>query len=362
MAMLSLPFLKVKGNPYEVGFQHGQLARERIENSLEIYRQSFMDLANIQWDEAIKIAKKFVPIVKEYDPEVIEEVRGIAEGSGSKFEEIIALNSRTEIMFMIERIPEGCTTVAVLPEASGNGHTMLGQNWDWKPDCINSAILLEIRRTEGVGTFNFLEAGMVGRIGMNSSGIGVLGNFLETDQDRKKIGVPVPFIRRKILASRSISAAIQALIRPKRTCSINCLIGSKQGFAMDIETMPEDFYVLYPDKGLFTHANHFVYPNIRAKDTSRYRFPDTLYRDWTLRQVLEPQRGKITVKDLQESLMNHFGYPNSICRHLDTDTPRAERIKTVGSLIMDLNSGEIQFAAGCPCESGYETFKFELDS
>lgn len=354
------PFYKVEGDPYGVGFQHGQFAKERIQKSLEIYRRAFLEMANIQWKKAMEIAKTFVPVIQEYDSEAIEEVRGIAKGANCEFEEIVALNSRTEVMFLTESIPSGCTTVSVLPDASQNGHTLLGQNWDWKPDCLESAILLEIKRENGLRAFNFVEAGMVGRNGMNSAGIGVVANFLETDRDRKQSGVPLPFIRRKILASRIMAEAMKALMEAKKTSSTNCLIGSKEGVAIDIEATPENFYVLYPDKGLLVHANHFVYPHIREKDTSRIRFPDTLYRDWRLKQLLEPKRGKIAAKDLQESFSDHMGYPRSICRHPEMEAKKSDQIQTVGSIIMDLNNGEIQFAAGCPCESGYKPFKFEM--
>lgn len=357
---LKIPFFKVEGDPYEVGFQHGRLAKERIQKSLDIYRRAFLEMANIQWNKAMEIAKTFVPIIQEYDAEALDEVRGIAEGANCQFEEIVALNARTEVMFLTEGIPSGCTAFSVLPEASHNSHTLLGQNWDWKTECLESAILLKIERKNGLRAFYLVEAGMVGRNGMNSAGIGVVANFLETDRDRKQFGVPLPFIRRKILASRNMADAMKALIGAKKTSSTNCLIGSKQGFVIDIEATPENFYVLYPDRGLLIHANHFVHPHIREIDTSRTRFPDTLYRDWRMKQLLEPKRGKITVKDLQESLSDHLGYPRSICRHLEADAKPADRIQTVGSIVMDLNNGEIQFAAGCPCESGYKPFKLEI--
>jgi len=38
---VTFPFYKVEGNPYEVGFQYGRLASERIQKSLDIYRQAF---------------------------------------------------------------------------------------------------------------------------------------------------------------------------------------------------------------------------------------------------------------------------------------------------------------------------------
>ena len=357
---LTFPFYKVEGDPYEVGFQHGQSANERIQKSLDIYRRAFLEMANIQWAKAIEMGRTFLPIIREYDPEAIDEVRGIAEGANCQLEEIIALNSRTELMFLTENPPEGCTSVSVLPEASCNGHTVLGQNWDWKTECLESAILLQIQRKNGLRVFYVVEAGGVGGMGMNSGGIGVVGNFLETDRDRKQIGVPLRFISRKILSSLNMADAMKALVSTKKTSSTNRLIGSRQGVAIDLEAAPENFYVVYPENGLLVHANHFV-SHIREIDTARIRFPDTLYRDWRMKQLLEPKRGKIALKDLQESFTDHLGYPRSICRHLDPESKMADRIQTVGSIIMDLNEGDIRFAAGCPCKTEYEPFHLQVE-
>ena len=360
MSNLAFPFFKVSGGPYEVGCQHGQLAKERIQKSLEIYRLAFLEQANITWNNALEIAGTFVPLIQGYDEESIEEVRGISEGAECEFNAIIALNCRTEIMFSSGISPDGCTAVAVLPEASRNNHTLIGQNWDWKESCLQSAILLEIRRKSGLNSFNFVEAGMVGRSGMNSAGIGVVANFVETDRDRKQIGVPLPFIRRKILTSDNVVGAIEALTHTKKTSSTNCIIGSKEGFAIDIEATPEDFYPLYPEKGLIVHANHFIYPQIREKDTSKFRFTDTLYRDWRMKMILEPKRGEIEMNDLKKAFSDHFGYPRSICRHTEDKCHKSDIIQTVGSIIMDLSSGQIEFAAGPPCGSNYKSFQLEL--
>jgi len=78
-----------------------------------------------------------------------------------------------------------------------------------------------------------------------------------------------------------------------------------------------------------------------------------------MKQLLELKRGKL-LEDLHGSFKDHMGYPRSICRHLDPDTKKADRIQTVGSIIMDLNEGDIHFAAGCPCETGYKTFHLQV--
>lgn len=84
------------------------------------------------------------------------------------------MNCHLEIVRLIGIVAAGCTTVAVLPEASLSGHTLLGQNDDEIAACIDSFILLEIKRKEGLTSFNFMPAGMLPTNGMNSAGIGLL--------------------------------------------------------------------------------------------------------------------------------------------------------------------------------------------
>ena len=48
-------------------------------------------------EELVRIAMGFVKPVERYNPDYIEEVQGIADGAGMKFEELMVLNSRTEL-------------------------------------------------------------------------------------------------------------------------------------------------------------------------------------------------------------------------------------------------------------------------
>ena len=45
---------------------------------------------------------------------------------------------------------------------------------------------------------------MLARSGMNSAGIGLCGNFLNSDFDGTQRGVPIPIVRRAILMSPSL--------------------------------------------------------------------------------------------------------------------------------------------------------------
>src|SRR5690606_39129874 len=98
------------------------------------------------------------------------EIEGIASGAGLETEHVVALNARTELLFWQD---DGCTGVCVLPEVSANGHTLLAQNWDWRPGCRDTVVLLDARPSTGPAFRTFVEAGLLARSGVNDEGIGV---------------------------------------------------------------------------------------------------------------------------------------------------------------------------------------------
>lgn len=354
---MSEPFPKVvvSGNRYQRGYQYGQQARDRIFKSIELYQTSFSaeGLNPAQLHEQVP---KYAKLIADCQPEIMEEIKGIAEGSGTSTEQIIALNCRTEILFGTKlHVPE-CTALAVTPEASANGHTMIAQNWDWLPSCLETAIVLEVRNSDGPSVLTFTEAGILARNGLNSIGTGVLGTFLQSERDGKHAGMPIPLVRRNILESEAFCYSLEKIICASRCVSSNYLVGSKAGEAIDLETVPQDVFPMYPQSGLLIHANHFVAARGYVVDVGVKKFPDSIYRDYRVRKMLGGKGNKITLPDIQEALRDHFGYPRSVCRH---DDGVLGSIMTVASIIMDLNACKMWVAPGPPCQSEYFEYAFE---
>ena len=51
----------------------------------------------------IKLARKFVSPTEKWSPELVEEIRGIADGAGVAFEEAFTLNSLPELSLNVRR-------------------------------------------------------------------------------------------------------------------------------------------------------------------------------------------------------------------------------------------------------------------
>ena len=96
--MGNFPYVEIEGTPFEIGFQHGELFKDKILNSIQCYKEMFMDYSNLEWSRAKKLSTRFVEVIRDYNPDYLEEIRGVAEGSGLDFEDILALNCRSELV------------------------------------------------------------------------------------------------------------------------------------------------------------------------------------------------------------------------------------------------------------------------
>lgn len=351
---MTFPYIEVAGGPRERGRQYGEAARERVRASREIYFPAFA-VKGLEWPRVRELASGFAAEIQGYEPTFVEEMRGIAEGSGLEFEEIVALNARTELLYWQD---EGCTGAACMPEVTEGGHTLLGQNWDWRPACQESAIVLHVRPEDGPEMITFVEAGLLARAGLNAAGVGVTGNFLQSDTDFGRRGIPIPFIRRRILSSTSLAQAVGWVVRTPRAFSSNHLIAHAPGEAIDCESAPEEVFFLHPEDGILAHSNHFstAGASARLRDTGIVRYPDTLYRDRRLRRGLTAKAPSIQVEDFQAALHDHYGKPDSVCRH-DAARNDGTVIATVASLVMDLNEGRLWVAPGPVCEHEYREYR-----
>ena len=106
--------------------------------------------------------------------------------------------------------------------------------------------------------------------------------------------------------------------------------------AIDLETTPEEIYVLYPEGGLLTHANHFesVVAQTKMIDTGVSTSLCSLYRSNRARAMLQPNIGAITVDDVKSVLNDRFSAPHSLCR-APVKNSRGGYTMTVASIIMD---------------------------
>lgn len=357
------PVIIASGTPYEIGLTHGREAKEQVKVSIETYKAMFWDYSQIKWEDACSYARTFIETIDEYDADYMEEIRGIAEGSGYGVDEILALNVRSEIVLqggqVADRTDGGCTSFVFTPQMSETGTTLLGQNWDWKMTEQAGCVILHIKQERKPDITMVTEAGIIGKIGYNSAGIGVALNALASDKKVEGKVLPLHIAMRGMLDSQTLSDMIRATTSLPLSCCAHYMIGSAKGEGMSLEVGPADFDALYAEEGFLGHTNHFITPRLMyVKDTTRIALPDSFQRLGRLRTMVKELGKKVGVGDIKRMMADHTSYPDSICRHEDELEAEGKRLGTIFSLIMDLEREEMYFAPGNPCNTEYHLIKF----
>ena len=357
------PRIIASGTAYEIGLAHGKEAKTQVSVSIETYKAMFMDYSHINWEKACKYAMTFVPLIEEYDADYLEEIRGISDGSGYSFEEILALNVRSEIVLQGEQIDrllsDGCTSFDFTSDLMKNGRLYIGQNWDWKKSQQNGCVILHVKQKSKPNITMVTEAGIIGKIGFNSAGIGVALNALSSNVKVSGKTIPLHIALRGILDSHTLSDAIRAVTTTNLSCCAHFMLASANGEGISLEVGPGDFDALYAEEGFLAHTNHFITPRFnQVNDTSRITFPDSFLRLGRIRSLTKKLNGHVDVTSIKKLMRDHISYPDSICRHEDTLEPEGKRVCTVFSIIMDLEREEMLFAPGTPCCTEYHLVKF----
>jgi isopenicillin-N N-acyltransferase-like protein len=359
------PHLLLRGTARERGLQYGRQAQPRIARSIALYREVFGHMARLTWSDAVAAAKVYVPSIESFAPQCMEEMQGIAQGADVALGDILALNARSELMFSATAAgaaagPGECSSLAVLPEASANGHTLLAQNWDWLPAAAETSVVIEVHRDDGPNYITVAEAGHLAKVGINSAGLGACTNTLVSQCDQGCVGVPYHVLLRKLMDATSISAATRMVLQAQRAFSGNFLLAHRDGLAVNIESSsggPEGVRTQFATGGLLAHTNHFLDSDLRTGDARVNLHPGTLFRLDVARRGLHG--GAVSVDRIKSILRDHKNHPESVCWHPDPAKLPIEQRLTVASVIMDLDAGELLFTAGPPCESDYSSVMLE---
>jgi len=344
--------IEISGDAFERGHQYGEQTADLIGANLEGYWRLFKYDTGLARPAVLDQARRYLQPIEGYAPHLLEEMRGIAEGADVPLDEILALNCRTEILsWGTVPLREECTALFVAPEATADGHALVAQNWDWANVLRGGTVLLQIEQPGWPTVLTLTEAGMVGKIGLNSAGVGVCTNFLR--HDHRRVGVPFHVILRETLNAPRLDLAVVAVYRGVRADSANYLLAHADGEVIDLEATPSDVGFLYPQDGLLVHTNHFLTPRLQAGDKGILKSGHTLLRYGRAVHLLRAQVGQITVETLKSIFRDHFNHPYSVCRHPDPGRPEIERGATLASMIVDLTTGEMHVTAGEPCETEY---------
>ncbi|MFA5850945.1 MAG: C45 family peptidase [Bacteroidales bacterium] len=256
----NLPILHLNGTPYENGFQHGQIMKSRIHELVGLWKKDIEKNYQISADVFIKVflsSTDYIPSIKKWTPDLLEEIKGISDGSGVDFNTIFAFQLIDEIWTnaRLINIPHHCTSVGINNYKKDGSSNYIAQNIDITPFYHGFEILLDIKvkNTDSrklVTTF----AGYIGANGLNKR-IGISVNSL-SDLKSSLNGLPVCCIVRGVLEKKSFEEAVNFIKTVKHASGQNYIVGSNHDI-ISLECASDLLTEYWPDstKDYTFHAN-----------------------------------------------------------------------------------------------------------
>ncbi|MEI3611351.1 C45 family peptidase [Pseudogracilibacillus sp. SO30301A] len=353
--------LTCKGSPKEIGKQHGEQGKQQVLYSLKTYEELFHGYQFIDWKQARERALLHVDAIEKYDAELIEEMEGVAEGAGVDFEDILALNARSEIAlgsYGGRGFSDGCTAIATFPPVSRD--IIIGQNWDWKGQQQKSLLLMEIEQKSKPAVTIVTEGGIIGKIGFNSEGLGLCFNALLTD--KKSNDVPIHLGLRAVLNSHTLPEAISKLKDGQIAATASFVIGKADkdgsGMAVNAEVSPFGIDLVGGTDGSFVHTNHIKSELLKENltDMNEFIYDGSMMRYNRAKQLIniaKHEQENITEETYKEWLKDEFNAPEAINHFSNENTPEHRRMETVFSIIMNLSKRKTYLCIGKPSEGEY---------
>jgi hypothetical protein len=354
----SFPLLEISGSPYEVGLAIGRRFGDRIRTGLERRRDWFLALKEFAAEHPQTRIDPFLEAATEQFPDIVEELRGWADGSGVPFEDLLVLNLKAELATMKKAgTPEtpGCSTLAFAHE----GRTLLAHNEDGHAAYRDLMFLVKVRQPGKPAFLCLTYPGILCGNGpaINEAGIVVTTNYIAGLDVR--IGVPRYVLSRAAIQAGSLEEAVAIVTRPGRAFAFHYNLASlAANRILSVETSV-DRHQVHEVRGLYVHTNHLVLPDMAAvaqdadyvgsSSMSRYRVLERGAAGLRSRMDDVDEAGLLTL------LSSHESAPYSPCRH-----PAGEvRGATLGSALFDITGRRQRLLISNPCQGRSGPFDLE---
>ena len=306
-----------RGNHYEIGRQAGATLLKNPEQLLDV-----------PFDE--KLYRAQLDVYREYYPEILEELRGMAEGGGFDEKELVFLFICGEIIFFTDRmkIPVGCTIYGI---RNRNG-AFVGRNYDWSPEAENQVAWLTWLNPEKNLYTGFTDLGPGSNTAedtINEKGLYIGLTF--ANNHRWSYGISNIHICRLVAETcATVDEALTVFEKVPLCCPKNYFVADRSGDMAVVEHTSERFKVLYPKNDILIQTNHYIDPELAQEDMMLADVPvsDTYLRYYETLRKLNMQKDKFKYSSVIKLLTE----PNT---HVFEDLPG---VRTLWSLALDMKN------------------------
>lgn len=347
-------YIKVEGSSYERGKKIGALLSEQIKANYNNQVYFYKGKENFEYANWEAIAeRRYIPIIQKWAPEVIDELKGMAEGSGMAFRQLLGLTTAYEKSFAVDAVADKCTSFLLAGEATKQGEVIIGQTND--EDSIEWINKLDVvihhkDLITGNEMLIYTHPGVPAYMGMNNRGLAVLWTYI--DNGKIGEGLPTCVIMRHLLELDDVAACVEFLESVPHDIPNEFGLGDKSGDMACVECFPNAVYV-HRDANSMVHTNHNRFCDPEPECTAS---ATTFARCASMERLIKQNYGSIDAAMCEDFLRHHDGTLGSICVHPCGDRPWRQ---TFSAMVYELTTGKMDITIGNPCKQEYSTYGFD---
>lgn len=359
-ATRELKMITLSGSGYDLGLQHGEQLKKEIGDIISAWKKNTSNALGKDADDVLEEFFEYADFdeaIKKWTPNLYEEVKGIADGSEQKFNDVFVLNLLDEFWVYIDNLSNHhCSSLGV-PARNGNPSN-ISQNMDLENYTDGFQVLIRLERDKSQPEQLILtHPGLIALNGLNEEGIGVCVNTI-MQLNASNTGLPVAFVVRRIINTTEKEDLLSFIQTVNHASGQNYILGIK-GDVYDFEASANKVVRYNPsnENGTVYHTNHPIVnddlkpwfekynPNLKKKPTNSNSYQ-------RLNAVESRLADKAEVNDIliKDALRSKDDENNPVCR---TNNNNGYGF-TFASIIMTISDKPfIQILAGPPDESDF---------
>lgn len=301
-----------------------------------------------------RVADEALEQTATWAPDLAAEIAGIAAGADLDVWRLGAVNARTEVLAAVGAASRAeCSAFVALGGPGRAPRTM--QTWDWHDHLRDSMLAVRLEPHPGHTVHLFTEMGIVGKLGVNSAGLGLHFNILAHADDGGPTGVPVHVVARRILdeattVDEATALAASAPVSASTVLTVVTFDGIRSA-ARGLELSPAGMAVLDPDEqGVLRHTNHFLDAGLALGERHGPVDPSTYGRLDELHRRTPALRDAADAAARAEALLDHRE-DRMLCCHPEPGAAPGDRWETLVTAALDLRARRLLLHEGGPCRA-----------
>lgn len=259
-----LATIEVSGSHYDIGFQLGRFATDLV-HSYTLPSEVWAKVMERRGDSRVEIMRR---MMQERFPTYWEEIRGMADGVGVSFDEMVLWHLRGDVW---EMPPEGCTTLQI----PGN-ERIIAHNEDGDAAQFSRCAMAHVRPTGSKAFTSFIYPGTIPGHAFAANEAGLVATINHIGARVTGVGLPRTLLGRALLDCDTLDEAVTLLETSPRSGAYHVTLGQ----AGDPRLFGVEFTHLNCSvrqiESPQCHSNHLIHPVIsdeqqEISDSSRAR-------------------------------------------------------------------------------------------